>query len=145
MHIIAANAFFDKDGIFHPCDISFKTKFNRILKQEVIQKLSFYDFKMYKYGFHVWNDERLLNKGNNLTKYMARYVRHPAIANGRIVDYNKRGITFYYKDNEDKEIYITKPATGFISLLTQHIPPKQFKMIRHYGAYSRNKRRIYFK
>lgn len=100
---------------------------------------------MYKYGFHVWNDERLLNKGNNLTKYMARYVRHPAIANGRIVDYNKRGITFYYKDNEDKEIYITKPATGFISLLTQHIPPKQFKMIRHYGAYSRNKRRIYFK
>ncbi len=66
---------------------------------------------------------------------MSRYVRHPAIANGRIIDYNKKGITFYYKD--DNEIFVTKRLANFITSLIQHIPPKQFKLIRHYGAYSR--------
>ena len=79
-------------------------------------------------------------KNRQLSKYIARYVRHPAIANGRIAGYNKKEITFYYSDNEDKEVYITKSMNNFISSLIQHIPPKQFKMIRHYGLYSRNKK-----
>jgi hypothetical protein len=33
----------------------------------------------------------------------------------------------------------------FISALIQHIPEKQFKMIRYYGAYTRNRRRLYKK
>ncbi len=31
----------------------------------------------------------------------------------------------------------------FIEAIIQHIPDKQFKMIRHYGAYSRKKKRKY--
>ena len=87
----------------------------------------------------MWNEKQSLDKGNNLTKYMARYVRHPAIANGRIAKYNKKFVTFFYMDNKNR-IVVKKPVFDFISLLTQHIPPSQFKMIRHYGAYSRNQR-----
>jgi len=36
-----------------------------------------------------------------------------------------------------------KSVYDFISSLIQHIPPKQFRMMRHYGAYSRNQRRKY--
>lgn len=98
---------------------------------------------MYKYGFHVWNDEKLLNKGDNLTKYMSRYVRHPAIANGRIIRHNKKNVTFFYRDNNKNKIIVKKPVLEFINSLIQHIPPNQFKMIRYYGAYSRNQRRSY--
>ncbi len=71
---------------------------------------------------------------------MARYVRHPAIANGRIISYNKDNITFFYKDLNNKVI-VTNSTGSFITSLIQHIPPEQFKIIRHYGAYSRNQRR----
>jgi hypothetical protein len=112
-------------------DVSFKFKFNRLWKNEALKQLNFPLIKNHSYGFYVWNSEEI--KKRELPKYIARYVRHPAIANGRIIDYNKKEVTFYYKDNEDKEIYITKPITNFISSLIQHIPPKQFKMIRRYG------------
>ena len=74
---------------------------------------------------------------------MARYVRHPAIANGRIIKYNKENVTFFYEDNEKNKIIIKKSVFDFIQSLIQHTPPKQFKMIRYYGAYSRNQKRNY--
>jgi hypothetical protein len=102
-----------------------------------LRKLDAYSDK-YKYGFYVWGDDKSLNKNRQLAKYIGRYVRHPAIANGRIIDYTKKGVTFYYKDNQDNEIFITKKITSFITSLIQHIPPSQFKMIRYYGVYARN-------
>jgi len=136
---------FGRDLKFHPhlhliagANISFQSRFNRLWKNEVLKKLSLPDIKSHSYGFYVWSSQEIKNR--QLSKYIARYVRHPAIANGRIAGYNKKEITFYYSDNEDKEVYITKSMNNFISSLIQHIPPKQFKMIRHYGLYSRNKK-----
>jgi len=99
-------------------------------------------FTKYYYGYYVWSDNKNLMP-KKIAKYIGRYVRHPAIANGRIIDYNKNRITFFYKDNEDKKIYVTKSINNFISSLIQHIPLEQFKMIRYYGAYSRNQKQKY--
>jgi hypothetical protein len=144
--LIAILHTFGKDLKFHPhlhlivgAKISFKSKFNRLWKDEVLKQLNFPAIKSHSYGFYVWNSKEIQKK--TLSKYIARYVRHPALANGRIVYYNKKEVTFYYKDDEDKEIYITKPATDFMSSLIQHIPPTNFKMIRHYGTCSRNQKK----
>lgn len=70
-------------------------------------------------------------------RYVARYVRHPAIANTRISGYDGRIVTFWYKDNEDVKHVVTMAVFDFIGVLIQHIPDRHFKMIRYYGAYAR--------
>lgn len=102
-----------------------------------MNKLDLY-LENYHYGFYIWCDE--INKLS--VRYVGRYVRHPAIANGRIIAYNKKNITFFYKDNLSRKIIITKTIDNFISSLIQHIPPEQFRIIRYYGSYSRKKRKL---
>lgn len=137
---------FGKDMKFNPhlhvltnCNLKFSCKFNKIWRRIVLNNLKVISNRYY-YGYYVWSEKRNLHP-KKVVKYAARYVRHPAIANGRIIDYNKRGVTFYYKDNKDNEIFVTKGITNFITSLIQHIPPKQFKLIRYYGAYSRRQRK----
>jgi hypothetical protein len=38
---------------------------------------------------------------------VARYVRHPAIANSRICGYNGKEVTFWYVDRDDAKRYET--------------------------------------
>ena len=134
---------------FHPhlhiltnSDVNFNYKFNRIWRKIVLNDLGLSSNRYY-YGYYVWSEKGNLPK--QIAKYSARYVRHPAIANGRILFYNKSKVTFFYKDSQDKNIIVTKPISNFITSLIQHIPPKQFKMIRYYGVYSRNQKKRYKK
>lgn len=136
---------FGKDLKFNPhlhiianSNISFDYKFNKLWRKTVLNNLKIKSNRYY-YGYYVHSKKENLDS-KTIGKYTARYVRHPAIANGRIIDYNKKGVTFYYKDEEDNEIFVTKPINNFITSLIQHIPKKQFKMIRYYGIYSRNKK-----
>jgi uncharacterized protein (DUF983 family) len=95
-------------------------------------------FKIYDEGFYVYlpKETRIRSK-REIAKYVARYVRHPAIANSRICGYDGKTVTFWYIDQEDKKQYRTMEVHEFIGALVQHIPDVQFKMIRYYGAYSR--------
>lgn len=95
-------------------------------------------FKSYPEGFYAWLPEESRITSNRITaRYIGRYVRHPAIANSRICNYNGENVTFWYKDNEEKMHYKTMKVDEFILALIQHIPEPQFKMIRYYGAYCR--------
>ncbi|MBI4143502.1 transposase, partial [Candidatus Woesearchaeota archaeon] len=76
-----------------------------------------------------------------IAKYIGRYVRHPAIADGRIAEYNKRHVTFFYKDTHKDHVLVRKSVSNFITSLIQHIPPKQFKTIRYYGTYNKSKQK----
>ena len=96
----------------------------------------------YYYGYYVWSDNI---KSKQLAKYIGRYVRHPAIANGRIINCNNNDVTFYYMDNQQNKIFIKKSTANFIASLLQHISPLQFKLVRYYGDYSRNQRAKYTK
>ena len=127
---------------FHPhlhvltnYDINFNCKFNKLWRKIILHSLNLTSNKYY-YGYYVWSDNI---KSNNIAKYIGRYVRHPAIANSRITEYNKRGISFFYKDAKGSNVLVRKSVRDFITCLIQHIPPKQFKMIRYYGHYNRNK------
>ena len=96
-------------------------------------------FKKYPEGFVV-NGERRFEKGEgwNMARYIGRYVKHPPIAESRIIAFDRKQITFWYKDSETKQKKtVTMDRFEFIRLLLSHIPEKNFKIVRYVGIYSR--------
>jgi len=74
--------------------------------------------------------------------YIGRYSKRPLMAETRITYYDGDFVTFYYDERNDnygkskERKYIRLPWEEFTTLLIQHIMPKQFKMVRHYGLFS---------
>jgi hypothetical protein len=101
-------------------------------------------FKKYREGFyvHLPKESRITNK-RRIARYVARYIWHPAVANTRLHRYDGKTVTFWYKDREGKRHFVTMEVREFIKALIQHIPDRNFKMIRYYGAYSRKTKRRY--
>jgi len=112
-------------------------KFNKTWREIILHSFKM-PYDKYYYGYYVHPGRRIIPK-KQIAKYTGRYVRHPAIANGRIIAYDKKRVTFFYKDNLMRKITITRTVNDFISSLIQHIPPKQFKIVRYYGKYCRKK------
>ena len=54
-------------------------------------------------------------------------------------------VGFHYEDHQKVRHDIVMSTEKFIGSLIQHIPEKQFKMIRYYGAYGRNRRNLFKK
>jgi hypothetical protein len=101
-------------------------------------------FKKYFEGFYIHMPEksRITNK-RKIAQYVARYIRHPAVANTRLYKYDGKSVTFWYKDHDGNKHFVTMEVRGFIKALIQHIPDRNFKMIRYYGAYSRKTKKNY--
>jgi len=76
-------------------------------------------------------------------KYLARYTHRVAISNSRIVKLEDGAVTFRYKDYADsrKEKYLTLPAEEFLRRFVQHVLPKGFTKIRHYGLLASRQRK----
>jgi len=101
----------------------------------------FIDFLLKKYpnGFAAYVKPERIKSSKRLAQYIGRYVRHPAIANSRIDRYNGESVGFFYEDHERVRHRKIMMADEFISVIIQHIPDKNFRMIRYYGMYSRRK------
>jgi len=99
-----------------------------------------YLFKRYPEGFYIRAKDTINNK-KKMIKYIGRYIRHPAVAESRIVAYDGKHVVFWYEDDDDIRHYVTMDVEEFIHAVIDHIPDKQFKTIRHYGVYSRGIKR----
>lgn len=97
-------------------------------------------FKRYPKGFYVRAKDTINNK-KGMVKYIGRYIRHPAVAESRIISYDGKEVIFWYKDDDNIVHYVTMGVDEFIHAVIDHIPDKQFKTIRHYGVYSRGIKR----
>jgi len=96
-------------------------------------------FQKYKNGF-VIDGKRRISNVKEVAKYIIRYVRHPSIADSRIQSYDGKEVQFRYKRRVDGIItYYEKimKVEDFIEAIIKFIPPKNFKIIRYYGIYSR--------
>ena len=101
-------------------------------------------FKDHPNGFYVRaKDVVENNKGKGLLKYIARYVRHPAIAQSRIMEFDGETVTFICDKGEETERTVSMPVIAFLFALAQHIPPKGFQLIKHLGVYANRIRRKY--
>jgi hypothetical protein len=96
-------------------------------------------------GFYV-NGESHMTSARYAARYIGRYMARPALAEYRIVRYDGKMVTFCYESHETgKRVYQTLAAIEFIKRLIDHIPPKGFKMVRHYGLYARRTKGIAIK
>ncbi|MCE9546586.1 MAG: IS91 family transposase [Planctomycetia bacterium] len=68
-------------------------------------------------------------------KYLARYTHRVAISNSRIVDVKDGRVTFRYKDYADdhRSKTMTVSADEFLRRFVQHVLPRSFVKVRHYG------------
>lgn len=96
-------------------------------------------YQKHKDGFYVYAKAKDCTP-DSVIKYIGRYLGRPVIATSRIDSYDGDTVTFHYNRHEDN-VLVTEsvPALEFISRLIQHIPERQFKMIRYYGIYARHR------
>jgi hypothetical protein len=68
-------------------------------------------------------------------KYLARYTHRVAISNGRLLRVSEEEVTFSYKDYrfEGRPREMTLSAQEFARRFLQHILPRGFVRVRHYG------------
>ena len=93
-------------------------------------------FKERTNGFNIQAKRRIEGKTKQAARYMARYVRHPAIADSRIINYDGKNVTFVY-EREGCQITVTVDKFEFIHNVVKHIPSKNFKMVRYFGIHGR--------
>jgi hypothetical protein len=69
--------------------------------------------------------------------YLSRYTHRVAIANSRLIAFDKQGVTFRWKDyradGRDRQKVMTLATGEFIRRFLIHVLPKGFHRIRHYG------------
>lgn len=100
---------------------------------------------LFKINWYVHMGIKLINP-EKTCKYIGRYTKRPVIAESRITDYDGNFVTFFYEDKSEgwpKKQYCKFTWEEFISRLIQHIPLKQFKIIRHYGILANVVRKKY--
>ncbi len=105
-----------------------------------ISKIIDWCYKERQNGFIIQAKRRIEGKTKQAARYMARYVRHPAIADGRIIDYDTNKVTFVY-DKEGVTHTVVMDIYEFIHNVIKHIPDKNFKMVRYYGIHSRRSKK----
>lgn len=148
VHTIVTEGGFNEQGNFIPLGNyipynalhkKWEYKILKALKKRLPKGIVEEAYRRYPDGFCVYVREDRISSRKGIARYIGRYVRHPAIANCRIIAYNGEAVKFYYKDHEDKIHYKIMLVYDFISAIIQHIPEKNQKLVRYYGAYSRRK------
>jgi len=92
----------------------------------------------------VWSKDWVVHckpvgDGRAVMKYMGAYVMRVAISASRIVSYDGRTVRFkYQKVGSAKWRYMQLDAKEFIRRFLQHVLPKGFMKVRHYGFLSPN-------
>lgn len=79
-----------------------------------------------------------LTEVDHAVRYCCRYTRRPAIGEMRILRYDGKHVDFLYTDYRDgeKKKVMRRSVLHFIDRLVQHIPPKNFIQVRHYGLFA---------
>lgn len=123
---------------------SFRKRFMKVLLDMLENDIGKKEFRKlkneiyinHKKGFYVYAPPSKFKSYTELIKYVCRYVARPVMAESRIIDYDGIYVTFWYQRHKDNLIIVEKVhAFEFISRLIIHIPDKNFKQIRYYGAY----------
>ncbi|KPH56601.1 transposase, partial [Pseudoalteromonas porphyrae] len=76
-----------------------------------------------------------LTYSEKLVSYLARYTRKGVMSESRLVSANEQSVSFKYRDYADnnRDKVMTLSCDEFLRRYLQHVLPKGFMRIRHYG------------
>ena len=121
--------------------VVFRAKFIRGLNKRWPQKKKFLN-ELYKNKWVVYAKEPFAGP-DQVLEYLGRYTHKVAISNHRILSIGDQEVMFKFLDYRDnKQKVMTLQGTEFLRRFTQHILPKGFVRIRHYGLLSSTKRKL---
>jgi len=117
----------------------YRGKFLASLQRHIPQEQPFIR-DLYKTDWVVYAKEPFAGP-DQVVEYLGRYTHKVAISNHRLVSVNETGVQFSYRDYRDNRSKVMR-LTGaeFLRRFCQHILPKGFVRIRHYGLLSTGKR-----
>jgi len=96
--------------------------------------------QLYKDNWVVYAKEPFAGP-TQVVEYLGRYTHKVAISNHRILNIDDTGILFRYLDYRDnKQKIMTLQGPEFLRRFCQHILPRGFVRIRHYGLLSTARR-----
>ena len=99
--------------------------------------------KTYDHHWQFYTKAITTNKKSTIA-YCARYAKRMVMSERRIVGYDGKVVEFFSgKDDAGKKQVIAYPVYQFIQCLLQHIPEKNFKLIRYYGFYANKSKKKY--
>ena len=86
----------------------------------------------------VVNSKPGFNGKQSVLEYLGRYTHRIAISNYRLLKLSDGQVTFSYRDRKagDLKRVMSLPVKEFLSRFSQHILPRRFVKIRHYGIFS---------
>jgi hypothetical protein len=152
LHVLVTEGGLDNQGQFHEQGYLSYAGLRKIWQYELLTRLRVSEaaepaikalsktlFERYPQGFYV-HAEPKVKQAEGISRYIGRYIRHPAIALSRIVAYDGQTVTFFYEQRrgqgQKQKIFQQLPVLEFIHGVVRHIPPKPFKMVRYYGLYA---------
>lgn len=123
----------------------FRAKYVGILSQKIKLDKTLRE-SLFKKNWVVYA-KRPFGSPKSVVEYLGRYTHKVAISNHRLKSIDEERVTFSYKDyrsqGEKKVMSLTHQE--FIRRFAQHILPKRFVRIRHYGILSSTWKREKFK
>lgn len=78
-------------------------------------------------------DIQPVGSGEAALKYLANYLCRPPLHESQIENTNTQGVTFNYRDNTGVQHRATVSTMEFVRRFLQHVLPKGFQRVRHYG------------
>lgn len=117
----------------------FRGKFLDMLQKQLPQEKAFIN-SLYKTEWVVYAKEPFAGP-QQVVKYLGRYTHKVAIGNHRLLNIDDRGVTFRWHDYRDgRDKIMTLEGTEFLRRFCQHILPRGYVRIRHYGLLSTARR-----
>lgn len=119
----------------------YRAKFVAEMRQEKLGNQTLYD-KLFSKSWVVYA-KRPFASPKSVIEYLGRYTHKIAISNYRIKAIDDNHVSFSYKDykKEGKKKVMRITHAEFIRRFAQHILPKRFMRIRHYGILSSTHKR----
>jgi hypothetical protein len=115
----------------------FRGKYCHLLKDKMPEEYKQIQNQLYKHPWVVYAKQPF-GGPEQVIEYLGRYTHKIAISNHRIQEVKKGNVLFNYKDyksnGQGKQMRLSNQE--FIRRFSQHILPKSFVRIRHYGILS---------
>lgn len=78
-------------------------------------------------------DVQSVGAGEAALKYLANYLNQPPLREHQLERDDAAGVSFRYRDNGGEVKRVTVSGEEFVRRLLQHVLPKGFQRVRHYG------------